>query len=148
MPRSAAKNKRVFLDASVIVAAALSPSGGSFRCLHEAPLQGWQCLTSSYAMNEAYGALQRKRPDRVGILVELVGMSRMKIVRDANSREVEQASLVIDHKDAPILAASLKSRSTILLTLDQEHLFDPQLVRARLPIGMLTPGMFTQRYLV
>jgi predicted nucleic acid-binding protein len=136
---------KVFFDASVLVAAAFSSSGGSFRVLNEASIRGFHFVTSKHAFGEAERSVLRKRMERMIELQHLAAF--LEIVPDAPSSVIEKLLDVIDFKDAPILAAALQADSQVLLTLDREHFLDnPRLVEEFPLLQVMTPGAFIQNY--
>ena len=131
----------VFLDASVLVAAALSPTGGSFRVLAESPLRGIALVTSRYAYSEAEANIQDKYPNLLSRLYELAAF--FQFVDEADKKLLEQCIHVIDFKDAPVLAAALNARVDILLTLDRKHFINnPHLEEKNFPLKIFMPGDF------
>ncbi len=139
---------KVFLDANVLIAAALSSSGGSFRIIQEAPLKQFQLFTSQYALDEVVRNLKVKYPAYLNNLVFLFLLSGMKILNDASKNETAKAMRFIDFKDAPILATALRFRMSIIVTLDQKHFFTPILKQSSLPLVIVTPSDFIKKYFV
>ena len=136
---------KVFFDASVLVAAAFSSSGGSFRIVNETPIRGFHFLTSRHAFGEAERAILRKRMER---MIELEHLAvYLEIIPDAPSEVTDKLLDVIDFKDAPILAAALQSDSQVLLTLDREHFLENSNIIEKFPLlQVMTPGNFIQKY--
>lgn len=150
MPR-AKRNRgyryRVFIDSSVLFAAVLSPGGGSFRILREARGRRIALLVSSYVLDEVEGALQEKRPEvlrnfhifSLHFPIEVAGYPSKSVVRKYLN--------LLPSEDAPILAAAVAAGATHLLTLDRKHFLIP-LKDVELPLAIMTPGDFIQRYFV
>ncbi|KKU05757.1 MAG: hypothetical protein UX07_C0013G0005 [Parcubacteria group bacterium GW2011_GWA2_45_30] len=139
------KEITAFLDASVLVAAALSPSGGSFRILNESLLHGFGFVTSPHAFGESERVLIRKYPDRVVELHHLAVFLNM--VLDTSEKFAAQFTEIINVKDVPILAAAVEAGVDVLITLDREHFLNNQLLKDKLPaLEILTPGDFIQKY--
>lgn len=139
------KELSVFLDASVLVAAALSPAGGSFRILSELPLRGFRYVTSQHTFGEAENAIMRKYPDRNIELHHLAIF--LDFVHDASDIFAVRLADIIDPKDAPVLAAALKSNVDILVTLDRKHFLEnPKLRKKYHRLEIMTPGDFIGKY--
>lgn len=110
---------RLFLDANVLFAAAISPEGrvrAVFR-LAEAGLA--ELITSPHAIFEARRNIQAKFPDSTGSLDTL--LKTVREVKEAEPELVTWASGYLPAKDAPILAAAVSSVSDVLVTGDKKH---------------------------
>ena len=111
---------RVFLDASVIFAAAHSPEGRA-RALFELAKAGHCTLISSeHAILEARRNLRLKSPEGASSLDVLLG--QIGRVAEAGPRLVDwAASHGLPANDAPILAAAVAATSDLLVTGDRTH---------------------------
>ena len=110
---------RLFLDANVLFAAAISPEGrvrAVFR-LAEAGLA--ELVTSPHAVLEARRNVQAKFPNSVTSLDSL--LKAVREVKEANLELLTWSSCHLPAKDAPILAAAISSASDILVTGDKRH---------------------------
>lgn len=135
----------IFLDASVLVAATLSSTGGSFRIIMESAVRGFQLITSRYAYRETERTLAIKYPEKLIELQHVI--SHVVIVPDASQKVVVSVLPLIDFKDAPILAAALVQKAHILLTLDRIHFIENQTLQKSVsPLNILTPGNFIKKY--
>ncbi len=121
---------RLFLDASVWIAAAGSRTGASALtlalCRH-----GHVVVVSSRL-----------------VLLEAERNIRGKLGEDALLRfyqEIAAQSQIIHARDAHVLAAALKANAEVLLTLDRKHFLSPTVLRAGLPFQIMTPGDFLHR---
>lgn len=137
----------LFLDASVLIAAVLSPGGGSFRLIIEARQKGFLLFASAYVLDETIKNLKEDYPDYLAKLKSLLLFSALKVLLNPSPKEVAKAIKLIDFKDAPILAAALQHKMDFLITLDREHFFAQRLTKADLPCEILTPGDFIRKYL-
>lgn len=130
---------RVFLDASVLLAASGSERGASreiFRCAAES---GWILLTSSYVLEEVLANLPllpasatpnwaRLEPD-LAVMDDVLTLDRIAVFEPA--------------KDRPVLFTAL-AWSEVLLTLDRAD-FGALLGNSFYGLSILTPGMFLER---
>ena len=136
---------KVFLDASVLVAATLSRKGGSFRVVYESSVRGFQLVTSRYACHETEGTLQRAYPAFLDTFHQLTPF--LTVGEEPPVLLVKKLCALIDVTDAPILAAAVSSRSRILLTLDRKHFIGNRRIPQHYPaLTILTPGDFIQKY--
>ncbi|KAB8314593.1 PIN domain-containing protein [Tolypothrix campylonemoides VB511288] len=112
---------RLFVDANVIFAAAISPDG---RCsaLFQLASQGYcALLTSPYALEETQRNLVAKYPDALTRL-ELSLIPDLIIVKEAPLPRVNWAmEMGLPLKDAPILATAVENRADLLVTGDKTH---------------------------
>jgi predicted nucleic acid-binding protein len=140
--------ERVFLDASVFVAAARSPSGGSSLALEVCRGRRFGAVTSRRVLLEAQRNIAAKFGDE-----ELLRFYRQladldpEIVEPAAEAEIEQYAHLIERRDAHVLVGAVKSGASFLLTLDRKHFMRPELEGANLPLSILTPGDFLKRLL-
>jgi predicted nucleic acid-binding protein len=110
---------RLFLDASVLLAASGSSKGSSRAIFHLAPAAGWTLVSSLYVVNEVLKNLP-KLP--AAATADWVALRRhLLIVDDVVS--LDRPTLFTASKDRPILFTALAS-STTLLTLDREDFAD------------------------
>lgn len=112
---------RVFLDSSVLIAAILSPIGGSAYIL-----SNFHSLVSfqinEYVFEEIERVLRSKffRQQHLHTdLFLLLGVAGVEIMPNPSKQQVIEAQKWISRNDAPILASILLS-SDYLLTLDNE----------------------------
>ena len=112
---------KVFLDSSVLIAAILSPTGGSAYIL-----SNFHSLVSfqinEYVFREVERILKSKFSSRLSLhnsFFLLLGVAGIEVVPNPSKQQVLKAFKWISQNDAPILASALLS-SDYLLTLDNE----------------------------
>jgi predicted nucleic acid-binding protein len=129
---------RLFLDTSVLLAAAGSAKGASRFVLTEAKTHGWELVSSDYCDDET-----RRNLPKVGRSAATAWKNeitpRVRFVR---------ASLALDKplvfpkaKDRPVVITALAARSDWLLTLDEGD-FHTKLGREVYGLRIATPGEF------
>jgi len=120
LPRFMAK-PRVFLDSSVLIAAVLSPIGGSSYALRNFhSFVSFQ--TNDYVLEEVERILKSKfsrQPRLRTDLFLLLGITSIEVMPNPPKQQVVAAQKWISRNDAPILASAL-SASDYLVTLDNE----------------------------
>ena len=117
------ENPKVCVDTSVLIAAVLSPSGGSFYILTTLFPQ-FDFFINDYILEESLEVLQEKfstSPKLKSTLFLLLGLARITIMPPPSLQEVYDIQEMINKKDAPILASALKYGAW-LLTLDEDFL--------------------------
>ncbi len=143
------RSLRLFLGASVWMAVAGSPAGGSalvlacFRQGHAKPVGSRRVLLEA----------ERTIRDKLGKEVllrfyrELAALD-LELVEPPTPQEIAAQSQIISPKDAHVLAAALKGRADILLTLDRKHFLTPSVLKANLPFQIMTSGDFLRRLVI
>lgn len=110
---------RLFLDANVIFAAAISPEGRAQALFALAEAGYGTLLTSSFAAEEARRNVERKYPDALLRLEDL--LSRCQLVPEGPPERIVWAHDLLPAKDAPILAAAVAAGAELLVTGDRAH---------------------------
>lgn len=134
---------RVFLDASVFVAAAGSPTGGSSLVLAVCRGKRFAAATTQRVLREAQLNI-RKKLAREALLTfyrELAFLNP-ELVEPVTEEEASQYEHIVAAKDAHVLAGGIKARAQFLLTLDRKHFRTQAVADAELPLTILTPGEF------
>jgi predicted nucleic acid-binding protein len=137
---------RLFLDASVLIAASGSPTGGSPLVLTLCGHRLARAVSSRLVLLEAERNIRDKLGDDalVRFYQQIAGLD-LDLAEGPTSQEIAAQSQIIDPKDAHVLAAALKGEVEVLLTLDRKHFFSPLVLRAGLPFLIETPGTFLRR---
>jgi len=111
---------RVFLDANVLFAAAISPEGRSAALFVLAERRACTLLTSAHARTEARRNLEGRYPDALDRFEHLT--HRVTIVPEAAPPRVGWARQQrVPDEDAPILAAAVDAGADVLVTGDRSH---------------------------
>ena len=110
---------RLFLDASVLLAAAGSATGSSRAVFSYAGAQGWSLLTSPYALNEVSRNLSKLPPAATAEWLRL--QPQATVVDDVVS--LDRPVVFSASKDRPILFTAL-AWAEVLLTLDKADFID------------------------
>ena len=136
----------LFFDASCLIAAAGSPTGGSGFLLSLCARRLLRAVTSHMVLLEAERNIQAKQgPRALGRYHALLLDVPFTIVAvpavSPNTGWVQQ----VNAKDAYVVAAMLAGRTRYLVTLDL-RLID-EVNRAELPALALTPGTFIKQWL-
>ncbi len=135
---------RVFIDASMLIAAAASSTGGSAAVLELGRRGQVLLLVSKLVLVEAERNIRQKLPSEALLRFhQYIGTLPLQVVAAATDREIAEASRIVAEKDAHVLAAALKGQTDVLLTLDRKHLL-ASAVRAASPVVIQTPGEFLQ----
>jgi len=111
---------RIFIDANVLFAAAISPEGRSAALFLLAEQERCTLLTSAHAVTEARRNLEGRYPDALERFEELLRV--VTIVPEATRPRVDWARRQgLPEEDAPILAAAADAGAGLLVTGDRAH---------------------------
>ena len=137
------KRLRIFFDASVLVAAAKSPHGGSSKCLDICKGRKFQAITTSLVADiEAEPTIKSKFSHNELHRFNQEIMPNLNLVKSPGRNEITEYAQLIDRKDAHVLAGAIRSKANILLTLDRKHFKTPTLKNIKLPVAILSPKEF------
>lgn len=132
-----------FLDASVLIPAAISPRGSS-RDLIEAGERGQvRLIVSQDVLDEAERNLYRKAPQAL----RTFWAQRDQFERVAPTNDlVADVARLIELKDAPVVAGAIAAGVTYLVTYDRRHLLnEAELIRREYGIDVVTPDHVVAR---
>jgi predicted nucleic acid-binding protein len=132
--------RRIFLDSSVLYAAAFSPTGPARRLILKG-LQGSITLCiSDLVLEETKRNLTKNVPLALPpftILAELLSPGLI----NPTTAAVRKAAQIVHLKDAPIVAAAAKAKAEYLATHDVKHLLNhAQAIEAAYGITVIAPA--------
>lgn len=139
---------RLFFDASVLIAAAASPTGGSVLVIELCKEKKATPLASRLVLIEAERNIRKKFEESVLVryyntLAELDPF----VLPTPGQQEIEQAQKVVLPKDAHILAAARNGEASHLITLDRKHFLSDEVRQTIRPILAGTPGEYLDQLL-
>jgi len=134
---------RLFLDASVFIAAAGSPQGGSSAVLELCRRGHFYALCTRLVLLEAERNITRKM-GREALLRFYRTLAELEPILESppTAEEIAACEPLVGEKDAHVLAAALKSGADVLLTLDRKHFMTEKVSEAGLKLRIATPGDF------
>jgi len=139
---------KIFLDANVIFSAAYSFSGGSAKILETSGKGKLHIISSRLAVKEAERNLREKANeehlDNFYRIFERVNIDLVEVDRKLAKLEFRD---LVGEKDAPILSAAIRSGAKFLVTLDKKHFLNVKVMKADLPLDVVTPGELIEKYL-
>ena len=129
---------RLFLDTSVLLAAAGSVGGASRFVVGEAAARGWKLVTADYCADEVRRNLPKLTPFAPNAWKQTIApVLELTEVRLA----LDRALIFPQAKDRPVVISALAARCDWLLTLDETD-FHRNLGREVYGMGVATPGQF------
>jgi uncharacterized protein len=137
--------RRVFLDSSVLYAAAFSATGPARRLILKG-LDGSVTLAiSDLVLEETKRNLAKNAPVALPAYTILADLLAPGITNPAKS-DVRKAAQLVHLKDAPIVAAAAKSKADYLATHDVKHLVThAQVIAKAYGITVLSPADLLRR---
>ena len=134
---------RLFLDASVWIAASGSMTGGSAVIIELCRRSKTRAVASRLVLLEAERNI-RKKLGREALLrfYREIASLEIELVEAPSGHEIVSQSRIIHPKDAHVLAAAIKGQVDFLLTLDRKDFMAPKVLHAGLPFQIMTPGDF------
>lgn len=131
--------RRVFIDSSVFIAAAISASGSARQLLILGLQREFLLSVSPLVLEETERNLSRKAPQALPAFRLLHAAMNLAIVEPSRT-QVLRAARVVDVKDAPIVAGAVRARATYIATYDRRHLLTKRAeIEAAFGIRTATP---------
>ena len=129
---------RLFLDSSVLLAAAGSSTGASRLLFDNASRHGWELLTAEYCLREAEFNLPK-----LGKKAELswTQIIRPAVIPLSTLLTLDRPLIFRATKDRPVVISALSQKADYLLTLDRDD-FHGLLGRSVYGLPIRTPGEF------
>ena len=137
---------RLFLDASVWIAASGSPTGASALILSLCQRGLARAVTSRMVLLESERNIHVKLgEDVLARFYSSIADLPMDVLDVPTPEEILVHEKTIHAKDAHVLASAVKGKVDYLLTVDRRHFFALSVRRTKLPFAILTPGDFLRR---
>jgi predicted nucleic acid-binding protein len=131
---------RVFLDASVLFAAALSATGSARDLVLAGARGAAELVVSNFVVIEVERNLQAKAPRAVPAF-QVFQQAGIFTVRDPSSMLVAQVATIVEPKDAPIVAGAITASASYVASYDRKHLLSQApLIAAHYQITVAIPN--------
>lgn len=135
---------RVYFDASVIIAAFLSPFGGSAKLLIYRKLGVIIGITSQTVVEEVLEKSEKLQKSREE-LENFVAESGLVVFRSIEPNDMSLYGGWVDSEDTHLIAGAKLTKCTHLVTLDKKHLLRPDIQKKCLPLIILSPKELLER---
>lgn len=129
---------RVYFDASVIIAALLSPTGGSSLLLKYAKDRIIIGIASQTVIDEVVNKKEKLRKTKEAIENFIAG-SGLVIRKHITETDIEPYEQFTDKEDAHLIAGANITQCAILVTLDRKHLLRQDIREKCVPLKIETP---------
>lgn len=129
---------RVYFDASVIIAALLSPTGGSsllFAYIKSGKIKG---VTSQTVIEEILENTQKLKKSKEEI-ERFIAASGLVVRKSITIKEITPYKNLVNVEDAHLIAGAKLTKCTHLVTLDKKHLLRSDIHAKFLPLIILSP---------
>jgi predicted nucleic acid-binding protein len=138
------KNRKVFLDTSVIFAAVLSPAGGSRKLFQLGEAGVLKLVIGPNVLRECDEVVRRKVPSSLPALAQLLALGRVETSITPTKRHILLARSLVEYKpDALVPAEAIGARPDWFVTHDKEHFLKERKV-SDLTFSIGTPGDLIQ----
>lgn len=142
------KKTKIFIDASIFIAAIGSKTGGSALILEACCKGRFISVTTELVLKETRKNIRDKFGQEALINFYKFFLTLKSKICWVDQKEAEKKfSHLLNKKDVHVLAGAILSRSDFLLTLDKKHFFNKEMKRAKLDLIIVTPEMFIKDYL-
>jgi predicted nucleic acid-binding protein len=136
---------RVFIDSSVLFAAALSSTGSARELIITAARGQIDLVFSRFVLDETERNLAAKAPRALPFFHTLRRLGIARTV-DPSASLVRRVAKVVVTKDAPIVAGAINASAPFLASYDRKHLHaQAALIRARFGIDVAVPDDILRR---
>ena len=127
------KNRKVFLDTSVVFAAVLSPTGGARKLFQLGEAGLLKLFIGPNVLRECDEVVRRKAPASLPTLAQLLEISRVETTPAPTRKMIEIARSIVGYEpDAYVLAEAISAEPDWFVTHDKEHFLnkrkDPDLL--------------------
>lgn len=131
---------KVFFDASVIIAALLSPTGGSAKVFRFVKLGLIKGISSQTVIEEV---LEEKHLPKIKKteeeIVKFIASSDLVIRKTVTDDEIHPYQNLVHIEDAHLIAGANLTKCKYLLTLDKKHLLHSEIKEKFLPLSIVSP---------
>ncbi len=130
---------RVFIDSSVLIAAAISPRGFARDLIMKSFSGELELIVSDLVIEETQKNLAKKAPKALSVLQLFLEALNPEIVIPTKAL-VSKVSKVVELKDAPIVAGAILAKADYLVSFDRKHLLhQKQEIKLHFTVKVVTP---------
>lgn len=129
---------RVYFDASVLIAALLSPSGGSALLLKYVKSKRLIGITSQTALEEIFDKTEKLKRSKDEV-EQFIADSSLLVRENIAIEEINSYQNVVYREDAHLIAGAFLTKSTYLVTLDKKHLLREEVQNKFPSLQILSP---------
>lgn len=135
---------KIFLDASVIIAAMLSQSGGSAKIIKLGHLGSWAQIVSQTVIDEV-----KDHSEKIGKSSEEIDQfiknNNILVRKRVTTSEIKYLEGLVEYTDAHLIAGANLTKCEYLITLDKKHLLKEDIKNKFKPLKIVNPEEFLQK---
>lgn len=136
---------RVFLDASVLIAALLSPTGGSSLLLKYVTAGKITGIISQTVIEEILEEDKFTKIKKTKIEIEqFIAQNGLIVRKPITVEEIKPYQDLIDIEDAHLVAGANLTKCQYLVSLDKKHVLRPDVQKKFLPLKIVSPGQLLE----
>lgn len=132
---------KVFVDASVIIAAMLSPTGGSSKILELAKAGIIKAIVSQTVIDEVKSKARKIKSSETEV-DEFIKKSAVLVRKRVTKSEITPFINSVDITDAHLIAGAMLTNSNYLVSLDKKHLLKQEIKDKFKPLKIVSPKEF------
>jgi predicted nucleic acid-binding protein len=134
--------RRIFLDSSVLIAACGSMNGASHTVIVMAEIGLFKVLISKQVLEECERNISKKMIAALPIFRQILMIINLEITPDPLPQDIDKYKLIIEPKDAPILASAIAANADRILSLNTKDFNET--VSSQCGLMIQTPSQFIQ----
>lgn len=139
MASNPTKISKVFIDSSVLIAAAISSTGSARDLIMKSLRNKFKVAISDLVIEETQRNLTNKAPKALPALQLFLEVLNPEVVSPIKAL-VLKVSKVIEVKDAPIVAGAISSKADYLVSFDRKHILQyRENIKANFKLKVVTP---------
>lgn len=138
------QSTKIYLDASVIIAALLSENGGSAKVIKLSKLGYFVTITSQTVIEEIEKHTLKIKKDK-GEIQKFIINSKILVREKILLSEIKKVKEV-DIDDAHLIVGAKLTECDFLITLDKKHLLKPNIKKYFKSLKIVTPGKLLESF--
>lgn len=143
--RAKSLKKKIFFNASVVLAGLGAPRGGSAKILHWAKQKRIEGLISEVILDEVLRHAEVIGQPKKKIEEQLIIIFGQPLSAPKLKKVNAYKKIVIDYGDAHVLASAKEARADFLVTLDKKHLL---VLKEKIKeFKIVTPSQLIEKFL-
>lgn len=137
---------RTYFDASVIIAALLSKTGGSSLLFQYIKIGKIKGITSQTVIEELSDKTEKLKKSKEE-LEQFIAKSGLVVRRNITIEEILPYQNLVDVEDAHLIAGAKLTKCAYLVSLDKRHLLRSDIKKRFLPLQILSPKELLEKIL-
>jgi len=133
------KPRKIFIDSSVLIAAAISPTGAGRKIINLGFAKRLDLYVSTDVLEETERNLRLKAPEALDLFFSFRESLSAKVI-EPTRRQVLRVAKIIEAKDTPIVAGAIRVKADFLVSYDRKHILQyKKEIKTQFNIKVATP---------